>query len=305
MSIRTFIISVGWLCLIPSGATAKLQVVTTTEDLASLAREVGGDLIEVTSIARGYQDPHFVDAKPSYLLKLKKADLYIQVGLELEVGWAPPLLTNARNSKILPGNPGFMEASEGCEILQKLSGSIDRSLGDVHPFGNPHLWLDPDNGRVIATNIARRLATLDPEHAQEYQANLEQFENRLSEKEKEWERLAGSLKGVKVVTYHNSWPNFAKRFGIEVANFIEPKPGVPPSPAHVHSLILQIKAEKIPLILVEPYFDLKLPERIARETGARLLAFPPSVGGKEEIRDYFDLFDYDLKLLMGSLDQGR
>lgn len=305
MSIKNFIVFAGWLCLLPSGAGATLQVVTTTEDLASLAREVGADLVEVTSIAKGYQDPHFVDAKPSYLLGLKKADLFIQVGLELEVAWAPPLLTNARNSKILPGSPGFMEASEGCEILQKISGPVDRSLGDVHPFGNPHFWLEPDNGRIIAGNIARRLAALDPDHAEEYQANLERFEERLSEKEKEWDSLAQPLKGIKVVTYHNSWPNFARRFGIEIVNYIEPKPGIPPAPAHIHSLIRQIQREDIPLILVEPYFDQKLPEKVARETGARLLVFPPSVGGKEEIRTYFDLFDYNLKLLSQSLDRGR
>lgn len=290
------------LTLAPSWLYAKVRVVTTTEDLASLAREVGGELVETTSIARGYQDPHFVEAKPSYLLKLKRAALFIQVGLELEVAWAPALLTNARNPGILPGSLGFLDASEGCDILQRPGGSVDRSLGDVHPLGNPHYWLDPGNGRLIARNIAGRLAALDAGHAKDYQANLSRFEARLAEKEREWTGLAAAFKDLKVVTYHNSWPNFAKRFGIEVVNFVEPKPGIPPSPAHIRSLMRQIRLENIPLILVEPYFDLKLPEKIAREGGAKLLVFPPSVGGEKGLGTYFDLFDHHLKLLKEALE---
>lgn len=293
----------AWICLMPSLLMAKVRIVTTTEDLAALAREIGGGLAEVQSIAKGYQDPHFVDAKPSYLLKLKKADLFIQVGLELETGWAPALLTNARNQKILPGKPGFLDASENCEILEKPSGKVDRSMGDIHALGNPHYWLDPSNGRIIARNISRRLSGLDPGHSKDYQSNLERFESRLSEKEKEWQGLASSFKGVKAVTYHNSWPNFAKSFSIEVVNFIEPRPGVPPSPSHVRSLIGQIREEKIPLILVEPYFDVKLPQKIARETGARLVVFPSSVGSEKGIETYFDLFDRNLKLLQEALEQ--
>ncbi|MBI4369688.1 MAG: zinc ABC transporter substrate-binding protein, partial [Elusimicrobia bacterium] len=226
--------------LADSPVLAKVKVVTTTEDLAALGREVGGEAVDVQSIARGYQDPHFVETKPSYLLKLKKANMFIQVGLELEVTWAPSLLISARNPKILPGNPGFVEASDGVEILQRTGGGADRSLGDVHPLGNPHYWLDPQNGRIIAKNIAERLALIDPEHAEAYRKNLAGFEAKLSAKEKEWDALAVAVKGIKVVTYHNSWPNFARRFGIQIVNFIEPKPGVPASPAHVHSLIQQI-----------------------------------------------------------------
>lgn len=294
------------LIIAPVLAQAKLRVVSTTEDLAALTREVGGELTEVSAIAKGYMDPHFVDAKPSYLLKLKNADLFIQVGLELEVAWAPSLLTNARNSKILPGNPGFLDASEGCEILQRPRGGVDRSQGDVHPFGNPHYWLNPSNGRAMARSIAQRLSELDPGHGEAYKKNLAQFESKLSQKEKEWDHVAEiHLKGVKVVTYHNSWPNFAKRFGIEVAGFIEPKPGIPASPAHIQMLTAQIKAEKIPLILVEPYFDAKLPEKIAKETGAKLVIFLPSAGGKTEIKTYFDLFDYDFRLIEEAMSGSR
>src|SRR5437773_2585542 len=157
---QAFIVSL--ICLTSTFASAQLQVVTTTEDLAALAREVGGNQISVTAIAKGYQDPHFVDAKPSYLLKLRSADLLIVVGLELEVGWLPPLLTNARNSKIIPGYAGYVDASQGCDILQKPTGVVDRSLGDVHPLGNPHYWTDPANGRAIARHIADKLEELDP-----------------------------------------------------------------------------------------------------------------------------------------------
>jgi len=276
---------------------AKVKVVTTTEDLAALAREVAGDTAEVGSIARGYQDPHFVEAKPSYLLKLKKAQLFIQVGLELEAGWAPALLTSARNPGILPGRPGFMDASEGCEILEKPAGGVDRSLGDVHPLGNPHYWLNPENGRLIARAIARRLSVIDPENAGKYKANLAAFETRLTAKEKDWDAAAAAFKGIKVVTYHNSWPSFAKRFGLDVVDFVEPKPGIPPSPAHIHSLIARIRAEGVSLLMVEPYFDQKLPKKVAAEAGVPLVIVPPSVGGEEGIKTYFDLFDRQLELL--------
>lgn len=301
---KRVLLSLLW-CMAPLCAWAKLQVVTTTEDLAALAREVGGSFVEVTPIARGYQDPHFVDAKPSYLLKLARADLFIQVGLELEVAWAPPLLTNARNRRILPGLPGFLEASEGCEILQKPTGVVDRSLGDVHPFGNPHYWLDPANGRIIAKRIAERLAAIDPSHAEAFQTNLAAFEARLTNAEKTWDALMAPLKGTKVVTYHNSWPNFAKRFGLVVMNHIEPKPGIPPSPGHIQTLTAQIKRERIPLLLVEPYFDIKLSEKIARDTGAKLVIFPPSVGADPGIKTYVDLFERQLKLLHQALRGGR
>lgn len=304
MKIKRLFLSAALLCLAPSLLLAKVRVVTTTEDLAALTREVGQDLVQVQSIAKGYQDPHFVEAKPSYLLKLKRADLFIQVGLELEVAWAPALLTSARNSKILPGNIGYLDASTGCEILQTASGRVDRSMGDIHPMGNPHYWLDPFNGLVIAGNIAEKLSLLDPQHAAEYKANLARFDKELSEKKKAWDKLAQSIRGIRVVTYHNSWPNFANRFGIEVVNFIEPRPGVPPSPSHVQSLINQIKTEGIPIILVELYFDTKLPKKIERNTNAALLIVPPSVGSEKDIRTYFELFDRNLNLIKSALGQG-
>jgi zinc/manganese transport system substrate-binding protein len=285
---------------VPALSSAKLNVVTTTSDLAAIAGEVGGDAVEVVPIAKGYQDPHFVDAKPSYLLKLKKADLFVQIGLELEVAWAPALLSNARNPKILPGNSGFLDVSDGCDILDKRAGA-DRSQGDVHPFGNPHYWLDPENGRAIAKTLAARFSVLDPAHAPAFGANLAAFEAALTAKEKEWEALAKPVKGAKVVFYHNSWSNFEKRFGVSAAGFIEPKPGIPASPSHVQALTNRIKAEGIRVILVEPYFDTKLPEKSARDAGAKVVIFPPSVGAVQGINGYTDLFDHDLKALSEAL----
>lgn len=278
-------------------ANSQLTVVTTTEDLAALTEEVGGDLVQVKAICKGYQDPHSIDAKPSILLMLKKADLFVQIGLELEVGWAPTLLSNARNPKILPGNLGFLDASFGCDILQIPQGQMDRSQGDIHPFGNPHYWLDPANGRVIAQTLTDKLCALDPQNSSSYRNNLASFHRKMDARIKDWETLAGPFLGKKIVTYHNSWPNFAKRFGIEVAGFIEPKPGIPPSPAHIQKLITTIRAENIRILVVEPYFDLRLPEKIARESSARLVVLAPSVGAEKSIKSYFDLFDYNLKLL--------
>ncbi len=302
MKLQT-LIRLAVVMLVPALVFAKPQVVTSTEDLAAIARAIGKDNIDVFAIAKGYQDPHFVDPKPSYLLKLGRADLLIIVGLELEVGWLPPLLQNARNTKILPGNPGYLDASEGCHILQKPTGTVDRSMGDVHPFGNPHYWTDPENGRVIARHVAEKLSSLDGAHASDYAANLKQFETTLSAKEKDWNAIAATFKGVKVITYHNSWPNFAQVYGLDIVNHVEPKPGIPPSPGHVQDLIEQIKREKVSLLLIEPYFDEKLPQKIAADTGAKMLLFPPSVGGVKEIKTYFDLFDYDLGLIKSNLHQ--
>jgi zinc/manganese transport system substrate-binding protein len=293
------------LLLVPSVLWAKLTVVTTTEDLAAFARDVGGDLSQVDAICKGYMDPHFIDAKPSYLLKLKKADLFIENGLELEVGWVPPLLTGARNRKILPSGRGFLDASTGCDILQKTSGSVDRSKGDVHPFGNPHYWLDPNNGLVIAKNIAERLAELDAVHAEAYRNNFTVFESKLKAKDKEWLTAMAPFIGSRVVTYHNSWPNFAQHFGLEVVDFVEVRPGIPPTPLHIQQLTQRIKTEKIRLILVEPYFDTKLPERIAQQSGAKMLIFAPSVGAEPHIKTYIDLFDHNVQLLIRELGERK
>ncbi len=282
-------------------AHAKLQVVTTLEDLSSIAAAVGGDRVETFALAKGYQDAHFVDAKPSFILKLNRADLLIVAGLELEVGYLPPMIDQSRNAKIAPGAPGYLDASAGCEILQRPTEQITRAMGDVHPYGNPHFWTDPDNGGVVARAIAARLARLDPAGAAAYQTNLAAFLARLKEKSAEWDRKMAPYRGTKVITFHNSWPNFAKRFGLVVAGNVEPKPGIPPSPTHTLEIINLIKNERIPLILVEPYFDTKTPDYIATTTGTKVLMFYPSVGGLPGIKDYFALFDYDLNAFVTAM----
>jgi len=271
--------------------------VTTTEDLAALAREVGGDRVEVSSIAKGYQDPHFVEAKPSYLLRLRGADLLIAVGLELEVGWLPALLQQSRNPRLLGRGSGYLDASTRCDILERRAGPVSRAEGDVHPFGNPHYWLDPDNGGVIAASIAGRLSELSPADAPYFRSRLGAFQERLSEAARSWEERMRPYRGVKVVTYHNSWPNFARRFGLEVVGFVEPRPGVPPSPSHTLELIQAMKAQGARVILVEPYFDLQTPNAVGREAGAKVVVLCPSVGGVEGVKDYFQLFEHNIALL--------
>jgi zinc/manganese transport system substrate-binding protein len=286
-------------------AAKKLNVVATTEDMASLAQEVGGDRINVDAIAKGYQDPHFVEAKPSFLLKLRQADLLIGVGLELEIGWLPPLINQSGNRKIQDEKTGYLDASRFCEILEKSQGAVTRAEGDVHPQGNPHYWLDPDNGRRAALGIEKRLAELDPGNAAYFQQRFEDFDKRLSAAEQKWDAAMKPYRGQKVITYHRSFTNFAKHFGLDVIGYVEPRPGIPPSPAHTMELIQLIKREKCKAVLVEPYFDLKTPQAIGRESGAQVVVYLPSVGGEKQVRTYLDLFDYDIALIVKAFQTNR
>ncbi len=281
----------------PAQAASKLNVVTSTTDLAALATEVGGDRINVESVARGYQDPHFVEAKPSFLLKLRKADLLILVGLQLEIGWLPPLITQCGNPRIQVAAPGYLDASQFAEILEIPTGVVTRAMGDVHPLGNPHYWLDPENGRRIARGIQMKLAELRPDDAAYFEQRFQSFSQRLSTAEKAWDEEMKPLHGRKVVTYHRSWPNFVKRFDLDVVGYVEPRPGIPPSPGHTVQLIQLMKRENVKVVIVEPYFDSKTPNSIAQQTGGQAIVLLPSVGGEKEVTDYFKLFDYDIALL--------
>ena len=285
----------------PTFAQGKLTVVTATEDLASIAREVGGDRISVEAIARGYQDPHFVEAKPSFILKLQRADVLIVVGRELEIGWLPPLIQQSRNGKIQPGADGYLDASLQAQILEIPTGQITRAMGDVHPLGNPHYWLDPENGKRIAKAIADKLSQLRPNDSAYLQQRLADFTARLDTAAKGWLAKMAPYKGTKIVTYHRSFPNFAERFGLDIIGYVEPRPGIPPTPQHTLDLINEMKRQNVKIVLVEPYFDLKTPNSIGRETGAEVLVMPPSVGGVKETSDYFKLFDYDINLLVDAI----
>lgn len=284
--------------LSPTLAQAKkLNIVTSTTDMAALTQEVGGDKVTVESIAKGYQDPHFVEAKPSFLLRLRQADLLISVGLQLEIGWLPPLITQSGNPRIQVGARGYLDASQFAEILEIPQGTVTRAEGDVHPLGNPHYWLDPDNGRRIARGIASKLGDLDPEDAAYFQQRFQDFDKRLSTAEQKWEAEMKPYRGRKVVTYHRSFPNFAKHFGLDVIGYVEPRPGIPPTPSHTLELIQLMKRESCKVVLVEPYFDLKTPQSIGHATGAQVVVYLPSVGGEKQVTNYFELFDYDIALL--------
>ena len=279
---------------------SKINVITATQDLASLAAEVGGDRITVEAIAKGYQDPHFVEPKPSFLLKLQKADLLVVVGLQLEIGWLPPLITQSGNAKIQTGNPGYLDMSQFCEILEIPTTQVTRAMGDVHPLGNPHYWLNPENGRRIAKALQNKFSEMRVADAAYFAGRYADFDKRLTEAEKRWDAEMAPYRGRKVITYHRSWPNFCERFGLVVVDYVEPKPGIPPTPAHTLEVINTMKRENIKLVLVEPYFDLRTPNSIASATGGTVLVLLPSVGGVKEVTDYFKLFDYDINLLVNA-----
>jgi zinc/manganese transport system substrate-binding protein len=299
--VATGIVIAACLLCLPVLADSKLNVVTSIEDLASIAREVGGDRIDAESMARGYQDPHFVEAKPSFILRLQRADLLVVVGRELEIGWLPPLIQQSRNARIQQGADGYLDASLTARILEIPTGQVTRAEGDVHPLGNPHYWLDPENGRRIARAILDKLVRLRPAERAYFEQREADFERRLTEAERRWDGAMAPFKGAKVVTYHRSFPNFADRFGLVIVGYVEPRPGIPPSPSHTLDLINEIRRQSVKVILVEPYFDLKTPQSIGRQTGAQVLVMPPSVGGVKEVTDYIKLFDYDINLLVTAL----
>jgi ABC-type Zn uptake system ZnuABC Zn-binding protein ZnuA len=290
------------LTFLAATAQAKLNVVTATSDLASITNEVGGDRVTVTSIARGYQDPHFVEPKPSFLLLLKNADVLEVIGLDLEIGWLPPLIDQSRNSRILRGANGYLDLSRGVEILDRPTGEVNRSMGDVHPLGNPHYWLDPANAVRIAIQVEKKLEELQPADAAYFQQRLNTFKTRMNDADKRWRSALAPYKGAKIVTYHNSWPNFARRYGLNVVGYVEPKPGVPPSPSHTFELINLIKRQGVKVIAMEPYFDAKTPQSIADRTGAHLVVLYPSVAGaKTGTDDYFQLMDTNVATLVKAL----
>jgi zinc/manganese transport system substrate-binding protein len=291
--------------LAPGSAPAKLNVVVTTPDLAAVARAVGGTNVEITTLARSTEDPHFVDPRPSFIVKLNRADALIEGGAELELGWLPPLVDKARNRKLALGAPGRIVCHEGIQMLE-VPGSLDRSQGDLHALGNPHYLMDPANARIVARHLAQAFSQLDAPAAEAYQANLRQFVAELDAKLEEWRRLLGFFPGRRIVSYHNSWPYFSQRFGVKVDLFLEPKPGIPPSPAHLAQVIGTMKSEQIRVIFVEPFVSRRTAELVARETGARILEvsqFPGGVKGTEA--GYVALMDYLVRSLEKTLAETR
>jgi len=282
---------------------AKIHVVVTIPDYGAIAQEIGGDKVKVTAIARGTEDQHFVDARPSYIRVLNQADVLVEGGAELEIGWLPPLVTGARNDKILSDAPGHVILSRGIRLLEVPTGPVDRSMGDVHPFGNPHFSLDPANGKIIANMLAETFSRLDTANAAYFQANLQKFNERLDKKLTEWTRLLEPYRGSKVVTYHKSFDYILDRFGLVLAGTIEPKPGIEPSPSYVNSLIPKLKAEGVKLVIIEPFRPRKTPEYVAQAIGAKLLVVPGAVNGNEKVKDYLSLFDYDVAQIVAALKE--
>jgi zinc/manganese transport system substrate-binding protein len=291
----------GLLSLVANAAAAsgQLRVVATTPDLASVAREIGGNRVSVTALAKPTEDPHFVDAKPSFVVTLNRADALVEGGAELELGWLPPLLENSRNGKIAAGAPGHVVASEGIRLLE-IPTSFDRSKGDIHSLGNPHFMVDPLAVKIVARNIANHFAQIDPKSAAVYNANLARFNTRLDAKLADWQRQLAPYRGAKIVTYHRDFPYLAQRFGLNTIDELEPKPGIAPSPAHLAQVIGKMRANNVKVILVQPFQNRKTAETVARQTGAAVLDSPQQPGAAKGTDSYFDMMDN----LVGSLARG-
>lgn len=286
---RTLILPIA-LALAAAPALARIQVVTTTQDPAAITRAIGGDRVEVTALCKGFQDPHYLDAKPSFMVAVNRADLVLAIGLDLEVGWLPPLLQGARNPRVLPGSPGYLDLSTLVTPLD-VQASADRAQGDVHPKGNPHYWLDPENGRMLARGIAARLGELDPAGKATFAANLAAFEAKLDEKEAAWAKALAPLAGQPIVTFHRSWAYLAARYRLDVTAFIEPKPGIQPTALHTVEVIKVVRAKGVRVILMENFYDRRAPDQVASHTSAKVVFVPAMVGGTDAVVSYFDLFD--------------
>ena len=279
-----------------AGAEERLKVLATTADLAAIAVAVGGDAAEVNVVARPTEDPHFVDAKPSFIRVLNQADVLIEGGAALEAGWLPPLVDSARNPRIAVGGQGRIVASDAIQ-LKDVPTRLDRSQGDVHPYGNPHYLLDPVNGGLVAGAIARGLCAVDGTRCETYTANAARLTAALDAKMPEWQQALAPARGQKIVTYHKNFDYLAERFGLEVVGNLEPKPGIPPSPTHLAELVPRMQAAKVRAILIEPYRERQTPDFVASKTGAQIVVLPIMPEG----RDYIAFIDQDVRTLAKAL----
>ena len=284
-------------------AEAKLRVVTTTQDLAAITEAIGGDDVDVASLTPGTRDPHYAVAKPSMIRRVFRADLLILIGADMEIGWLPPLLQSARNGKVLPGNPGFMDMSRSVRLLGVQSGPVSRALGDVHAKGNPHYWLDPRNGLRMARAIAARLGEIDPDHAEAYQNRFDAFARNMEVKLPEWRAALADLKDQQVIAYHKSFDYLADAFGFRIVDEVEPKPGIAPSAASLGALIQRIERDHISLLIMEPYYERRSARYLNEHTGLRAVVLPQSVGAEKSIKTYFDLFDGIVAAFKAAQDQ--
>jgi ABC-type Zn uptake system ZnuABC Zn-binding protein ZnuA len=284
---------------VTASAADKIRIVTSIPDLADFARQIGGSLVEVESLATGVEDPHAIPMRPSFVSRLNRADLVILLGLDNEHAFLPSLLDAAKNPKIRLGRPGYVDTSRGITPLQ-IPVQFTRAEGDVHPTGNPHYNLDPVRARVIVQNITSSLITLYPQHEAKFVANRDAYLAKLDAKITEWMALAAPLKGLKFVSYHANWPYFSERFGLVPAGTIELKPGVEPTPRHLKDLVEMMKAEGVKVIIREPHYAERLPAQVAAQTGAKVARLAIMVGGVPEAKTYLDLIDYNLRALLNA-----
>ncbi len=276
----------------PAVAQKNIKVVTTLPDLKSIAESIGGDRVSVTSIASGYQNPHFVDPKPSFILKMSRADVFVTIGLDLELGWVPPLLNSARNPKIQKGAAGYVDASINIPLLE-VPSSISREQGDIHIYGNPHYWLDPANGAIIAQNIYEAFARVRPESADYFAANLAIFKTELASRIDGWKEKMAPYRGHDLIAYHNQWPYLEHAFGFNIVDFLEPKPGIPPTPSQLAKIIRLMTARSLTTIIIAPYYKPDSGNLVARKVNGRVVPLASSVAAFSEVKTYFDLFDYN------------
>jgi zinc/manganese transport system substrate-binding protein len=284
---------------------AKLNVVATTPDFGAIASAIGGNEVSVTTLAKPTEDPHFVDAKPSFILKLNRADALIEGGADLEIGWVPALLDQARNPKLASGAPGRISCNQGVQLLE-VPATLDRSKGDIHAAGNPHFLTDPANAKAVANHIADAFSNLDPKSAEIYRGNLKRFNDQLETKLNEWQGLMAPFKDQQVTAYHDSWPYFARRFNLKIDLFLEPKPGIPPTPVHLAEVIMRMRSDHVRAIMVEPYQNRKTAQTVAADTGAAVVdvsQFPGGVKGTEG--GYIELMDYDVHAVAKALGASK
>jgi zinc/manganese transport system substrate-binding protein len=280
---------------------SRLKILTTTSDLASIAQAVGGAAVDVEALAKGFQNPHFVEPKPSLIVKLMKADAIIVTGLELEVGWAPLLIRRSANTRIQPGSPGYIDASEAVHALD-VPSNPSRAEGDVHPGGNPHYMTDPLNGKKVAAYFSERFKKLAPQASALFDENLKIFIMEVDQKTAEWNKKMMPFKGTPYVSYHKNWTYFAQRFGLESVGEVEPKPGIPPTAGHTAALIAQMKARKTRLVLTDPWYESRNVEFIAKETNTKLILMAMFPGSEPSATDYLTTIDLNIRKIVEALN---
>jgi zinc/manganese transport system substrate-binding protein len=285
-----------------SGLHAAVRVVTSSQDLEAIAKIIGGDKAVVESLATGDLDLHLVEPRPSMVFKVKQADMVIRIGMDLDM-WMDSLIAASRNQKIVYAAPGYVDVSAGIPKLQIPEGKVDASMGDIHIFGNPHYWLDPVNGIIMAETVMKGFIKVSPENEPVFRENYNAFVQALGEKIDEWDKKMEPLAGKPLVTYHNSWIYFAQRFRINIVGNVEPKPGLPPTPSHIAKLIEVMKAKDAKVIVVDTFFPMQGPRKVAEKTGAAVLVVPSSVGGKPNVKNYFDLFDAIINDLVSAFNK--